>query len=102
MKTYILVKSSCSAINAEDIKVNEILGIFQNESKAFWECREINLNAKDNSVYVLKEINLETNEIQNSYRLNDKNSIIDQNEKLYKIPVFYENINIKKNNSSFL
>ena len=50
----------------------------------------------------MKEINLETNEIQNSYKLNDKNSIIDQNEKLYKIPVFYENINIKKNNSSFL
>lgn len=102
MKTYILVKNTCNAINAEDIKVNEILGIFQNESKAFWECREINLTTKDNNVYVLKEINLETNEIQNSYSLYDKNSIIDKDEKIYKIPVFYEDINIKKNNSSFL
>ena len=36
--------------------------------------------------YVLKEINLETNEIMNSYYLNNRNSICDDNGILHKIP----------------
>ena len=96
MKTYILVSGDCKAINAEDIKVNEIIGIYQNESKAFWECREINLKIKKKNLkYVLKEINLDTNEIVKSYML-DGNDIVDNDGKKYKIPVFYDDINKKK------
>lgn len=96
MKTYILVSGDCNAINAEDIKVNEIFGIYQNESKAFWECREINLKIKKKNLkYVLKEINLDTNEIIKSYML-EGNDILDNEGKKYKIPVFYDDINKKK------
>lgn len=96
MKTYILVSGDCNAINAEDIKVNEIFGIYQNESKAFWECREINLKIKKKNLkYVLKEINLDTNEIIRSYML-EGNDILDNEGKKYKIPVFYDDINKKK------
>ena len=43
MKTYILMKNESSPENAEDIKVNDIYGIYQNRCKAFWECKVANL-----------------------------------------------------------
>ena len=94
MKTFILVSNECKAENADDIKVNQIFGIYQNESKAFWECRELNLkkSKKTKVYYILKEIDLETNEILNSYTLNEENKIIDNEGKIYKIPVFYDKL----------
>ena len=91
MKTYILIKNKkdINIQNAEDIKVSDIYGIYQNKCKAFWECRVVNLK---NNIYTLKEINLETNEINNSFYLKDRTSIIDENGKIFKIPVFYNDI----------
>ena len=72
MKTYILMKNNTLPITSDDIKVNDIYGIYQNRCKAFWECKVANLkimNEKDSKnpelleSYVLKEINLETSEI---------------------------------------
>lgn len=93
--------------NAEEIKVNDIYGIYQNRCKAFWECKVANLkivNEKKNNnpkllkSYVLKEINLESNEIINSYFLNNRNQILDDNNNIYKIPVFYNDIDQEYNN----
>ena len=107
MKTYILMKNESNPENAEDIKVNDIYGIYQNRCKAFWECKVANLKIvqeqKKNSPkllksYVLKEINLETNEIMNSFYLNNRNSICDDNGILYKIPIFYNDIEKEYNN----
>ena len=101
MKTYILMKNDSIPVNAEEIKVNDIYGIYQNRCKAFWECKVANLkiinDQKNNNPiilksYVLKEINLETNEILNSYFLNNRNQILDENKNVYKIPVFYNDI----------
>ena len=101
MKTYILMKNDSTPDNAEDIKVNDIYGIYQNRCKAFWECKVANLkiatkkNTKNPKIlksYVLKEINLESNEILNSYYLDDRNKILDENNNSYKIPVFYQDI----------
>tara|TARA_B100001057_G_C22445788_1_gene793049 strand:+ start:120 stop:410 length:291 start_codon:yes stop_codon:yes gene_type:complete len=88
--------------NAEDIKVNDIYGIYQNRCKAFWECKIANLKLKLNrlDLYCLKEINLETNEIINSYTLKDRNFIIDQDGNIHKIPIF--NNDIQKNNNIIL
>ena len=97
MKTYILVTNECKAENADEIKVNEIYGIYQNDSKAFWECRELNLKKKNKDIYyILKEIDLDTDEIVNSYTLSQDNNIIDNSGKIYKIPVFYDKINDNK------
>ena len=101
MKTYILMKNDSNPDNAEDIKVNDIYGIYQNRCKAFWECKIANLkivkklkniNDKLLKSYVLKEINLETNEITNSYELQSRNQIIDKYFNKFKIPVFYNDI----------
>ena len=99
MKTYILMKNDDTPpANAEDIKVNDIYGIYQNRCKAFWECKVANLkiiqdskknNPKLLKSYILKEINLETNDILNSYYLNNRNSICDDSGILHKIPIFY-------------
>ena len=43
MKTYILMKNDSNPNNAEEIKVNDIYGIYQNKCKAFWECKVANL-----------------------------------------------------------
>ena len=43
MNTYILIKNDTMPITAEDIKVNDIYGIYQNRCKAFWECKVANL-----------------------------------------------------------
>jgi len=107
MKTYILMKNDSIPENAEEIKVNDIYGIYQNRCKAFWECKVANLkivNEKKNNnpkllkSYVLKEINLESNEIINSYFLNNRNQILDDNNNIYKIPVFYNDIDQEYNN----
>jgi len=101
------MKNESSPENAEDIKVNDIYGIYQNRCKAFWECKVANLKIvqeqKKNSPkllksYVLKEINLETNEIINSFYLNNRNSICDDSGILYKIPIFYNDIENEYNN----
>ena len=44
--------------------------------------------------YILKEINLETSEILTSFTLVDRNNIKDNNENIYKIPTFYNDIKI--------
>ena len=100
MKTYILIKNKkeINIQNAEDIKVSDIYGIYQNKCKAFWECRVVNLK---NNIYILKEINLETNEITNSFYLKDKTSIIDEKGENYKIPVFYNDIKNDCNDTIF-
>lgn len=58
MKTYILMKNESNPENAEDIKVNDIYGIYQNRCKAFWECKVANLKIvqeqKKNSPKLLK------------------------------------------------
>jgi len=101
------MKNESSPENAEDIKVNDIYGIYQNRCKAFWECKVANLKIvqeqQKNSLkllksYVLKEINLETNEIINSFYLNNRNSICDDSGILYKIPIFYNDIEYEYNN----
>tara|TARA_B100000886_G_scaffold279491_1_gene203539 strand:- start:256 stop:570 length:315 start_codon:yes stop_codon:yes gene_type:complete len=94
MKTYILMKNINNLNNAEDIKVSDIYGIYQNRCKAFWECKIANLKLKKNifDFYVIKEINLENNNIDNSYKLIDRLKIIDEHKEIYEIPVFYNDI----------
>ena len=104
MKTYILMKNDSNPDNAEEIKVNDIYGIYQNRCKAFWECKIANLKIlkeKKNNLksYVLKEINLETNEIINSFYLKNRNSICDDNGYIHKIPIFYNEIEDEKKNN---
>ena len=48
MKTYIIMKYTNDINNAEDIKVNDIYGIYQNRCKAFWECKIANIKLKIN------------------------------------------------------
>lgn len=103
MKTYILMKNDSTPDNAEEIKVNDIYGIYQNRCKAFWECKVANLKIlreKKNNLksYVLKEINLETNQIINSFYLKNRNYICDDNGFSFKIPIFYNEIEDEKNN----
>ena len=95
MKTYILLKNNNIVNNADNIKVSDIFGIYLNRCKGFWECKLVNLKNKiqpNYKSYILKEINLETNEITNSYYLHNKNTIKDDNDKSYKIPIFYNNL----------
>ena len=94
MKTYILMKNNNNLSNAEDIKVSDIYGIYQNRCKAFWECKVANIKFKKDNLdyYVIKEINLENNNIDNSYKLIDRLKVIDQNNETYEIPVFYNDI----------
>lgn len=108
MKTYILMKNNTTPITSEDIKVNDIYGIYQNRCKAFWECKVANLkimNDKDSKnpklleSYVLKEINLETSEIVTSYSMIDRNNIIDSEDNKFKIPTFYNDIKINSQTS---
>lgn len=101
MKTYIIMKYTNDINNAEDIKVNDIYGIYQNRCKAFWECKIANIKLKINrlDLYCLKEINLETNEIINSYTLKDNDNIIDQDGNIYKIPIFNDDL---KNNYNII
>ncbi len=101
MKTYIIMKYTNDINNAEDIKVNDIYGIYQNRCKAFWECKIANIKLKINrlDLYCLKEINLETNEIINSYTLKDNDNIIDQDGDIYKIPIFNDDL---KNNYNII
>ena len=101
MKTYIIMKYTNDINNAEDIKVNDIYGIYQNRCKAFWECKIANIKLKINrlDLYCLKEINLETNEIINSYTLKDNDNIIDQYGNIYKIPIFNDDL---KNNYNII
>jgi len=85
----------------DDIKVEDIYGIYQNRCKAFWECKVANLslmkkqdsnNPKLLESYSLKEIDLETSSILNSYIMKDRNNMIDLNNKVQKIPTFYNDI----------
>ena len=101
MKTYIIMKYTNDINNADDIKVNDIYGIYQNRCKAFWECKIANIKLKINrlDLYCLKEINLETNEIINSYTLKDNDNIIDQDGNIYKIPIFNDDL---KNNYNII
>ena len=100
MKTYIIINNieTEKIESADDIQVNTIYGIYQNKGKAFWECKVINLkimeeqNSKNPKLlknYIIKEINLENNNIIMTYTLVDRNTIIDLNNYKYKIPVFY-------------
>ena len=91
---------------AEDIKVQDIYGIYQNKCKAFWECKVANLkfmnemdsnNPKLLESYVLKEIDLETSNIITSYMLKDRSFILDTNNKTHKIPTFYNDVQISSN-----
>jgi hypothetical protein len=108
MKTYILMKNNTLPITSDDIKVNDIYGIYQNRCKAFWECKVANLkimNEKDSKnpelleSYVLKEINLETSEIVTSYNMVDRNNVIDSENNKFKIPTFYNDIKINSQTS---
>ena len=108
MKTYILMKNNTLPITSDDIKVNDIYGIYQNRCKAFWECKVANLkimNEKDSKnpelleSYVLKEINLETSEIVTSYNMVDRNNVIDSDNNKFKIPTFYNDIKINSQTS---
>ena len=103
MKTYILMKNDTIPNTAEDIKVEDIYGIYQNRCKAFWECKVANLklmNKSDSSnpnlleSYSLKEIDLESSNIINSYMMIDRSYIKDMNGDKYKIPTFYNDIQI--------
>jgi len=103
MRTYILMNNDSSPVTADDIKVDDIYGIYQNKCKAFWECKVTNLkifekskNIKSLRSYVIKEIELETSEIITTFELLDRNNIMDinTNEK-FKIPVFYNNVQNK-------
>jgi len=107
MRTYILMKNESNPINSEDIKVSDIYGIYQNRCKAFWECKVANIklikntnknNPKLLKSYILKEIDLETNEIINSYYLNSRNSVLDELGIIYTIPIFYNEIDNEYNN----
>lgn len=91
MKTYILINSVSQPITADDIKVKDIYGIYQNKCKAFWECKIANSKIQERSFnYVLKEIELDSCEIITTYKLESRNTIINvkTGEKL-KIPIFY-------------
>ena len=99
MKSYILIKNVDDIISATDIKVKDVFGIYQNKCKGFWECKVINLrlfeNTKTLDSYVLKEVELENEEIITTYKLHDRNNIQDaKTGKKYKIPIFY-NYDIK-------
>ena len=103
MKTYILMKNDTTPESAEDIKVECIYGIYQNKCKAFWECKVANLNVINKSEskninliesYCLKEIDLESSKILNSFLMVDRNYIKDFNNNKYKIPTFYNDIQI--------
>lgn len=92
----------------EDIKVEDIYGIYQNRCKAFWECKVANLslmkkqdsnNPKLLESYSLKEIDLETSSILNSYIMKDRNNMTDLNNKVHKIPTFYNDIERSNTNS---
>lgn len=106
MKTYILMKNDSTLTSAEDIKVEDIYGIYQNRCKAFWECKVANLNvikkseSKNENLlesYSLKEIDLESSKILNSFLMIDRNYIKDLSETKYKIPTFYNDIQITNN-----
>ena len=93
MKTYILINSVSTPLTADDIKVKDIYGIYQNKCKAFWECKIANLKIPGKPFnYVLKEIELDTCKIITTYKLENRNTILNvkTGEKL-KIPVFYNN-----------
>ena len=60
--------------NAEDIKVSDIYGIYQNRCKAFWECKITNLKlleSKKKFSYIIQEVELDNNQIVNTYKLFD-------------------------------
>ena len=103
MKTYILMKNENVPETGEDIKVGDIYGIYQNRCKAFWECKVANLslmkkkgsnNPKLLESYSLKEVELETSNILNSYIMKDRNNMIDCEYKIHKIPTFYNDVQI--------
>ena len=107
MKTYILMKNNTIPETAEDIKVNDIYGIYQNRCKAFWECKVANLklmkekninNPKLLETYVLKEINLETSSIVTSYSMINRTNMIDSDKNKFKIPTFYNDMQVSNNN----
>ena len=50
--------------------------------------------------YCLKEIDLESSKILNSFLMVDRNYIKDSNDKKFKIPTFYNDFQI--NNNSFI
>jgi hypothetical protein len=101
MKTYILMKNTENLINSDDIKVSDIYGIYQNRCKSFWECKIANLKLENNilDLYVINEINLENNIIENSYKLIDRKNISDKFGNIYNIPSFYGDIQNKKENN---
>ena len=106
MKTYILMKNENVPETGEDIKVEDIYGIYQNKCKAFWECKVANLslmkkkgsnNPKLLESYSLKEVDLETSIILNSFIMKDRNNMIDLEDKIQKIPTFYNDVHINNN-----
>ena len=93
MKTYILINGISAPLTADDIKVKDIYGIYQNKCKSFWECKIANLKVPGKPFkYVVKEIELDTCNIITTYRLENRNTIVNVNTgKQLKIPVFYNN-----------
>ena len=102
MKTFIIVNNleNLKANTANDIQVKNIYGIYQNKEKSFWECKTANVKLLDESntnnlellnTFVIKEIDLDTDNIITTYKMESKTSIIDINsKKKYKIPVIYK------------
>ena len=100
MKTYILMKNRVNFKTVEDIAVSDIEGVYQNICKAFWECRVINLEnfkkKKSLKEYIIKEIELETDEILTTYEILNKNTIVNlKTQKKHNIPVFEDYKNSK-------
>ena len=100
MKTYIVVQNNNDNIKtAENIKVNDIYGIYQNRCKAFWECKVANLKISEEKKsnkpillesYVIKEIEVETDNIITTYIMESRNIIVDKSTDIkHKIPTFY-------------
>lgn len=105
MKTYILMKNDNNNVpeTGEDIKVEDIYGIYQNRCKAFWECKVANLSlmkkkSSNNPIllqsYSLKEVDLESSNILNSYIMKDRNYMVDSQSKIQKIPTFYNDVQV--------
>ena len=88
MKTFILTKNNLDNFN--EIKVNDIYSIYQDKFLSFSECLDINLKIKNNKKldkYIIKEINLDTDEVEKVYKILNQNYIIDINNNIkYKIP----------------
>ena len=88
MKTFILTKNNFDNFN--EIKVDDVYSIYQDKFQSFSECLIINLKIKNNKnldKYIIKEINLDTDEVDKIYKIENNNYIRDiTNNIKYKIP----------------